>query len=411
MNMEKEEMADQNAELKFSRLIKAAPEDVYYAFGTAQGWRDWMCDSARFENRAGGTYQLSWNSGWFAAGTVKEIERPERILLAWRGKDDPGYTEVSIQFVAEGDDTRVDIVHAGFGKDEAWESVQEESVRGWEIGLENLESIFDTGIDLRIARRPLLGIFAADFNEQIAKDLGVPTTKGVRIDRALEGLGAEKAGLKSSDVIIEMAGKAIAGFADFGLALQGKLAGEVIPVTFYRGPEKHTVDMELSGRKFEDFPLDPATMAERIRTENTRLMKDLRHLLDGVTEEEAEFSPRPEEWSVKEILAHLIDSERFSLNNITELMIDGQREYAGGDGDTRARLEVLLEMAPTIPELLERLVQTKEEVVSLLAKAEKLKRRKGVMWGLALGYLEYPNAHERNHMEQIKTTIAAARGA
>ena len=98
------------------------------------------------------------------------------------------------------------------------------------------------------------------------------------------------------------------------------------------------------------------------------------------------------------------------MNNITELLVDGQREFAGGDGDTRARLQVLLEMSPTIPELLDRLVQAKEEVVSLLAKAEKLKRRKGVMWGLALGNLEYPNAHERNHMEQIKTTIAAARG-
>jgi uncharacterized protein YndB with AHSA1/START domain len=410
MNMEKEEMADQSAELKFSRLIKAAPEDVYYAFGTAQGWRDWMCDSGRFENRAGGAYQLSWNSGWFAAGSVKDIEKPERIVLAWRGKEDPGYTEVTIRLTAEGDDTRVDIVHAGFGQDEAWEIIRQESQKGWEIGLENLESIFDTGIDLRIARRPLLGIFAADFNEQIAKDLGVPISKGVRIDRAVEGLGAEKAGLKSSDVIIEMAGKAITGFADFGPALQGKHAGDVISVTFYRGPEKHTVDMELSGRKFEDYPLDPAIMAERIRESDAELMKDLRALLEGVTEEEAKFTPKLEEWSVKEILAHLIDSERYSLNNITEWMVDGQREYAGGDGDTRARLQILLEMTPTIPELLARLVQAKEEVVSLLAKAEKLKRRKGVMWGLALGYLEYPNAHERNHMEQIKTTIAAARG-
>jgi hypothetical protein len=64
-------------------------------------------------------------------------------------------------------------------------------------------------------------------------------------------------------------------------------------------------------------------------------------------------------------------------------------------------------MTPTIPEMLDRLQQNKEEFVSVLAKAEKLKKRRGVMWGLALGYLEYPNAHERNHMEQMKTNIAA----
>jgi hypothetical protein len=136
----------------------------------------------------------------------------------------------------------------------------------------------------------------------------------------------------------------------------------------------------------------------------------LRYLLEGVTEKEAEFSPRPEEWSVKEILAHLIDSECYSLHNIAELMIDGQREFSGGDGDTRARLQVLLEVTPTIPDLLDRLAQTREEVISLLSKADKLKRRKGVLWGLALNFLEYPNAHERNHMEQMKTVIAAARG-
>jgi uncharacterized protein YndB with AHSA1/START domain len=403
-------MKDQSAELTFSRLIKAPPEDVYYAFGTAQGWRDWMCDSARFESRTGGTYQLSWNSGWFAAGTVNDIERPGRILLAWRGKDDPGYSKVSIHLAAEGEGTRLDILHSGFGQGEDWELVRKESEKGWEIGLENLESIFDTGMDLRLARRPLLGIFAADFNEKIAKDLGVPTAKGVRIDRAVEGLGADQAGLASSDVIVEMAGKAINGFADFGLALEGKQAGDVIPVSFYRGPEKHTVDMELSGRKFRDYPLDPALMAERIRVEDAKFMKDLRYLLEGVTEKEAEFSPRPEEWSVKEILAHLIDSECYSLHNIAELMIDGQREFSGGDGDTRARLQVLLEVTPTIPDLLDRLAQTREEVISLLSKADKLKRRKGVLWGLALNFLEYPNAHERNHMEQMKTVIAAARG-
>lgn len=403
-------MTETSAELTFSRFIKAEPEDVSYAFGTAQGWRDWMCDSARFESRPGGTYQLSWNSGWFAAGVVKEIERPGRILLAWRGKEDPGYTDVTIQMTAKGDGTQVDILHAGFGQSEAWEEIRKGSQRGWEVGLENLESIFDTGVDLRIARRPLLGIFPADFNEQIAKDLGVPTAKGVRIDRAVEGLGAEKAGLKSSDVIIQMAGKAINGFADFGIALEGKQAGDVIPVAFYRRSEKHTVEMELSGRKFQELPLDPAILAERIRAEDAKLMKDLRQLLEGVTEQEAGFCPSPGEWSVKEILAHLIDSECYALHNIVDLMVDGQREYAGGDGDTRARLQVMLEVTATIPELLDRLMQIRQEHLSLLSKAEKLKRRKGVLWGLALAYLEYPNAHERNHMEQIKATLAAARG-
>jgi uncharacterized protein YndB with AHSA1/START domain len=403
-------MKEKSTKLAFSRIVNASPEDVYYAFSTQQGWRDWMCDSARFEARPGGTYQLSWNSGWFTAGSIKEIERPKRIVLTWRGKEDPDNTEVSLELMAEGDKTKVEIRHVGFGQGETWDQIQEESEKGWEVGLENLVSIFDTGIDLRIARRPLLGIFLSDFNEKIAQEIGVPVTEGVRIDSPVEGLGAEKAGLQSSDVIVEMDEKPVTGFADIGLILDSRQAGDTIPVTFYRGPEKHTVDMTLSGREFEDYPLDPAIMSERISASDKEIMKDLRHLLEGVTEEEADFLPSPEEWSVKETLVHLIDSEGFTLDYITELMADGQREFAGGDGDPRPRMRALLETTPTIPELLLRLEKGKQEVVALLARAEKLKARKGVLWGLGLNFLQYPNVHERNHMEQIKNAIAAARG-
>ena len=42
-------MTGTKLELTFTQFAKAIPKDVYYAFATAQGWRDWLCDSARFE--------------------------------------------------------------------------------------------------------------------------------------------------------------------------------------------------------------------------------------------------------------------------------------------------------------------------------------------------------------------------
>jgi hypothetical protein len=369
-----------------------------------------MCDSARFDSRSGGTYQLSWNNGWFTAGIVNEFERPAQIRLSWRGSEDPGYTEVTIHLEAIESGTQVEITHSGFGEAEVWNEVYEECKKGWKIGLENLESIFDTGIDLRIIRRPMLGIFVSDFNEQIAKELGVPVTQGVRIDRPAEGLGAEKAGLRPSDVIVEMDRNAIMGFADFGLVMDGKQAGDVIPVTLYRGSEKLTVQMELSGRSFDDFPLDPIAIAERLRVSDEEIMQEIRTFFAEVSEDEAEFKPSPEEWSAKETLAHLVDSEWGRLNYITELMAGGQREFAGGDFDPLPRLHALLEVTPTIPALLDRLEQGKQEVVALLTRAEKLKARKGVLWAMAIGFLQYPNVHERSHLEQIKTSIASARG-
>jgi uncharacterized protein YndB with AHSA1/START domain len=410
MNMEIKAMTSENAELTFSNLLDAPPEDVYYAFSTAQGWRDWMCDSARLEPRSGGTYQLSWNSGWFAAGTVNTIERPTHIHLSWRGKEDPGYTKVFIQLEATPTGTRVEITHSGFGEGDLWDQIRKECEKGWQIGLENLVSIFSTGMDLRIVRRPMLGIFVSDFNEKIAKELRVPTSRGVRIDRPAEGMGAEKAGLKPSDVIVEMDGKSIEGFADFGVVMDGKHAGDIIPVTVYRGPEKITVQMELSGRAFEDYPLDPSYIAQRLSDSDQEIIQEFREFFKDVSEDDANFKPGPEEWSAKETLAHLITSEEFRLAYIDEVLADGQREFAGGNGDPLPRLRALLEVTPTIPELLDRLERSKREVVALLNKAEKLKARKGVLWGMALGYLQYPNVHERSHMEQMKNAISAARG-
>jgi uncharacterized protein YndB with AHSA1/START domain len=397
-------------ELNFSLLIEAAPEDTFYAFATAQGWRDWMCDSARFDSRSGGTYQFSWNNGWFTAGTIKDFERPSLLRLSWRGAKDPDYSEVVIQLEATESGTQVEISHSGFGESETWNQIQEECRKGWEIGLENLGSIFDTGIDLRIVRRPILGIFVSDFNEQIATDLGVPVSEGVRIDRPAEGLGAEKAGLQPSDVIVEMDGKAITGFADFGVVMDGKHAGDVIPVTLYRGPEKLSVQMELSGRSFDDFPLDPAIIAERLRKFDEEILQEIRTFFEGVSEDEANYKPSPEEWSAKETLAHLVASEWYRLNYITELMADGQREFAGGNDGPLPLLQAILEVTPSIAALLDRLEKSKQEVVGLLTRAEKLKTRKGVLWGMAIDFLQYPNVHETSHLEQIRSLIVAARG-
>jgi hypothetical protein len=97
------------------------------------------------------------------------------------------------------------------------------------------------------------------------------------------------------------------------------------------------------------------------------------------------------------------------MNYITELMADGQREYAGADYDPLPRFQAMLEVTPTISGLLDRLEQGKREVIALLTRAEKLKARKGVLWGMAIGFLQYPNVHEQSHLDQIKRAIASAR--
>jgi uncharacterized protein YndB with AHSA1/START domain len=402
-------MTETYDELSFSQEIDASPEDVFYAFTTAQGWRNWMCDSARFEARPGGSYQLAWNSGWYASGTVREITRPEKVALTWFGMGDPGPTDVTIKLKEKAGQTLVELSHSGFGQKGDWAETREEAIKGWETGLENLKSIFSTGEDLREIRRPLIGITVSDFNEQIAKELGVPVTKGVRVDQPIEDMGAEAAGMQSNDVVVEMAGVPITGFASIAEARLGKHAGDVIKVVFYRGSEKHEVEMALSSQPFAEVPLDPVALAEKIRAIDAEVMAELRELFDGVSEAEAEFNPEPETWSAKETMAHLIVGDMGWQVYITSLINDNEPEYGENFANVRARLQALVAVTPTVLELLDRLEKGKEETVALLERADALKARKGVLWGIGQAFLQLPGVHDRTHMEQMRAAIEAAR--
>jgi uncharacterized protein YndB with AHSA1/START domain len=399
------------SDLVFKRVIPAPAEEVFYAFSTEQGWRDWLCNSARFRPLSGRSFQLSWDSGWFAAGSILTLDRPHTVELSWHGPGDPATSRVSIRLQGLTGGTEVEIRHAGLGEGVAWERARAEVQKGWEMGLENLESIFTTGEDLRIVRRPMLGIMMNDFTKEIAAEMGVPVSQGVRIDRPVEGMGAERAGLRHDDVLVEMDSKPVHGFADLGAVLQGHRAGDTIPVTFYRGQEKKTVQMELSRRPIPQVPLDPAELAKLVAAQFEMVRRELAELFNGVSEKEAGFRAEPDGWSAKDTLAHLIESEARNLDFIQDLLQDNEREFPDEGGNVRLRLEAMQASAPTAAALLHELENRQKETIHLLRHAEKLKARKGALWRQGRGWLEIPLAHERGHMEQIKEAIQAARAA
>ena len=131
--------------------------------------------------------------------------------------------------------------------DSAWAGKAESVRKEWEDSLENLKSVLETGLDLRIANRPMMGIAPGDFTEEQALALGVPVREGMRLDGVLDGMGAQKCGLKKDDVIVEFAGHQIRNDPNsFPNAIAGKKGGDKVEVAFYRGVEKKTVTMELS---------------------------------------------------------------------------------------------------------------------------------------------------------------------
>ncbi len=240
--------------LTFEKQVKAAPHIVYEAFTNSTSLREWFCDFASVDPRAGGRVILGWNSGFYAAGEYLEVAKNEKVALTWYGRDEPVSTRVVIQLTKLDDGTQILLEHQEVGTGPDWEATTEEIDKGWNSSLENLASVLDTGEDLRFTQRPMLGITVSDFNEQIAQQMGIPIGEGIRIDSAIDGMGASAAGLQGGDVIVSMDGKATTGFYSLSAVLSGRRAGDKVEVVFYRSAEQHTIMMELSGRPLPEIP-------------------------------------------------------------------------------------------------------------------------------------------------------------
>jgi predicted metalloprotease with PDZ domain len=195
--------------------------------------------------------------------------------------------------------------------------------------LENLVSILETGEDLRIIHRPMMGITISEFNDEVARKLGVPVNQGVRLDDVLDGMGAKAAGLITDDVIVAIADKKIKDWASLADALQLQQSGDQVEVGFYCGSDKMTTTMVLSSRPMPEIPTSQKGLAEIVSEKFREIESQLEELFAHVTESEASYKPGPEDWSGKKNLAHLIHGERFTQNLIYQLL--GSQEQVADD--------------------------------------------------------------------------------
>jgi len=275
-----------------------------------------------------------------------------------------------------------------------------------------LQSVLETGVDLRIARLPRLGIFIDEFNADIAARLGVPVKAGLRLAGTAEGTGARAAGLEQDDVMVKLGGKKAVDFPSLTTALRGHQAGDKVPVVFYRGHEKKTVTMELSRRPIPELPPTAAALADLARQNYTALEADFAKRLEGVTEAEAERRPAANEWNLKELVAHFVACERDLQSWIAQMVND--REM--GDSlefrpNVTVRLQVLVARYPTLPALLEELKRSADETTALIAALPpEFVARKHVYQRLAQWTMFMVPSHlPDEHGAQVQATLEAAR--
>lgn len=402
-------MSQDTQSIQFDKFIKSPPTLVYEAFTNATSLQEWMCDFATVNPKPGGRIYLAWNSDFYAVGEYISLQANEKLTFSWFGRSEPAFTKVEIRLEEQLDGTLLQLEHQYVGTSPEWEVTRSAIQQGWESGLENLASVLEIGEDLRFTRRPMLGIGIGEFNEEIAHKLNVPVSKGILVDTTVDGMGARAAGLKTNDVIVRMDSKEIVDWASLSAMLQSHRAGDKIKVDFYHGPQKATVLMELSKRPIPPIPATIAELGEFDRNRQEEIHAELDDFFSQVTEEEASFKPAPDEWSVNETLAHLIQTERYQQFWIIELIGRQEGHHDDWPGNILAGLQALVAARPTLSELRQAYKHSTDETVALLSNLPtEFQQHKGSFWRLAYNIVDDP-FHHRIHLDQMRDAIEAAR--
>ena len=402
-------MNSESQTLTFEQTVPASPAQVYRAFTNATALREWMVDTATTSPKVGGRCYLAWNDGYYSSGEFTRLAENEALAFTWHGRGEPGPSTVKVALAPVTEGTRVTVEHGPFGAGAEWAETVQGLETGWRYALENLASIMATGEDFRFTRRPMLGIFLTDFNADVAAHLSVPVTQGIRLDSVVAGMGAEAAGLQPDDVVVGMAGHEVLDWPTLTNALQAHQAGDTVEVVFYRGPEKHTASMTLSGRPLPEIPATATALTEAVGERYAQVESDLESLFAEVSEAEASHKPAPEEWSAKEVLAHLIHSERGQHTWMGDMIGGHEPWYDDWGGNIQARVGATVTAYPTVRELLAELKHLNAETMALVANlSNDFMDRKGSYWRLAYNLLDAPY-HHQTHMEQMRAAVASAR--
>ena len=120
-------------------LIEAQPSTVYELLTDSSLQRHWFGTEVEFDPRPGGIYKALVGGTHPALGEFVELVPDEKVVFTF-GWDEPGHpipagtTKVEILLLAEGDATRVRLVHSGLPEDAV-----SDHTKGWSHYLERLQ--------------------------------------------------------------------------------------------------------------------------------------------------------------------------------------------------------------------------------------------------------------------------------
>lgn len=408
--MSKKDM-DNKTELTFSQTVEAPPKAVYHALTNGAALREWLSTNSQASTREGGRLYLYWQQGYYAMGEFKKLVPDEKVVYSWQGRNEPGTSTVTFTLTPEGDGTKVDLVHSDLPASEDAAEMRKSLKEGWDSGLTNLKSVLETGLDKRIYDQAFLGILIGGvMTAEQAKEEGIDAEGGIRITGTMAETGAAEAGLEANDIIVDLGGNVTKDFPTLQAAIRPHRPGDSVKTTYYRNGEREQTVLKLSTRPLPNVPDTPAELADALREAYAQLDDELDEAVAGANEAEADYRPDEGSWNAKELLAHLITTERGvqmgAATQITNGILDGF------PNNPSAWVRSVTAAYPTLAELVDLWKRTEAETVALLANlpAETV-ARKATYQSIGNGFLNGLPGHTRGHIAEIKALLESAREA
>lgn len=145
------ELDDGPTVLRLDRILPAPRGRVFAALTRAEALRQWLCPegfsvpAAEADARVGGRYRIEMRapdgSLHRVGGVYREIRPPELLVFTWAWEPENEMagveTTVRVELAADGDKTRMSMVHTGLPTAKARDS----HAWGWSSAFNNLERL------------------------------------------------------------------------------------------------------------------------------------------------------------------------------------------------------------------------------------------------------------------------------
>jgi len=116
---------------------------------------------------------------------------------------------------------------------------------GFAIPVDTAKAVADALIAGKSVSHPYIGVQGQSISSDIATQYNLPVTEGAYITNVVTGSPAQKAGLKTGDIIVAANGQPVKTIDDLIAAVRKTPVGGQIAVTYYEGNSKKTVNVTV----------------------------------------------------------------------------------------------------------------------------------------------------------------------